>query len=71
MECCESTRIPVSLDAWMELTATPSETRAEIVRLMEQDIGGGARTGFNPYLKDGRIFFDQRWCLWIGVKPAR
>ena len=70
MECCESTRIPVSLDARMELTATPSETRAEIVRLMEQDIGGGAKTGFNPYLKDGRIFFDQRWCLWIGVKPA-
>lgn len=53
MECCESTRIPVSLDAWMDLTATPDETRAEIVRLMEQDIGGRDKDRLQP-VPEGR-----------------
>ena len=65
----ESTRIPVRLSAWMELTNTPENVREDIVRLMEDDIAGGSPTGFKPYKKDDEIWFEQRWLLLIGIKP--
>lgn len=67
---CESTAIPVKLSAWMELTQTPADIQADIVGLMESEIAGGRKTGYQPYLKDGGIYFDQRWLFMMGVKEC-
>lgn len=68
MQLAETRNVPVELDGWMELTGTPADVRAEIISLMERDMAGETRTGFFPYRKDGRIYFDHRWLLLIGKK---
>lgn len=68
LRLAETTLIPVRLQSWMDLTATPPDVQRAIVALMEADLSGGAPTGFSPYRKDGEIFFDHRWRLMIGVK---
>lgn len=65
---CESTKIPVSLTAWMELTKTPASVRDKIVDCMVKDIEEGLETGFSPCWKESEIFFLQRWLLTIGIK---
>ena len=55
--------------SWMALTKTPETTQQDILRKMEEDLGGGEKTGFSPYVMDGKICFDQRWVLTIGIKP--
>ncbi|MGM9533308.1 hypothetical protein, partial [Intestinibacter sp.] len=64
----ESTPILVSLNAWFELTKTPEDTRKEITDMMMDEINGNSKTGFKPSLKDGEIYFWQRWLLVIGEK---
>lgn len=64
----ESAKIPVELANWLELTSPGEKVCADIVNLMEDELSGGAGTGFSPYRKDGRIFFDQRWRMIIGQK---
>ena len=66
----ESTRIPVRLSAWMDLTNTPENVRKDIIQLMENEIDGGLFTGFRPYHKDGELWFEQRWLMLIGVKAC-
>ena len=66
---CERTRIPVSLESWLELTQTPPGKRHIIQTAMQREIEGLEATGFAPYRKDGAIYFDQRWLLIVGVKP--
>ena len=65
---CESTPIPVSLTAWMELTKTPEQVRQEIVGRMRTELDGGPQTGFAPYQTKDGIFFRQRWLLTVGEK---
>lgn len=65
---CESTKIPVNLSAWMDLTRTPDFMREKIRKDMKDEISGNSKTGFSPYQKDGEIYFDQRWLLTIGEK---
>ena len=65
----ESTKIPVRLSAWMELTKTPEAVQKDIVQMMERDMAGDFNTGFHPCRKDGEIWFDQRWLMLIGIKP--
>ena len=68
LQCEETTLVPVNLKNWMELTATPEDTQKEIIDLMKDDLSGGRKTGFSPYIKDGQIMFDHRWLLLIGIK---
>lgn len=65
---CESTKIPVNLSAWMDLTRAPDFMREKIRKDMKDEISGNSKTGFSPYQKDGEIYFDQRWLLTIGEK---
>ena len=62
------TRIAVSLAAWMDLTQVSEAGRAEIRAAMEAELAGGPETGFQPFLKDGAIYFQQRWVIFIGTK---
>ena len=66
-ETVDSTKIPVSLSAWLALTNTPAEIADGIEARMKAEINGGRLTGFQPYLKNGEIYFDQRWCMMIGI----
>lgn len=64
----ESTPIPVELSAWLNLTKTPMETKHEITLQMENEITGLEQTGFFPYKRDSKIYFNQRWLMMIGRK---
>lgn len=64
----ESTPIRVGLLPWMELTKTPAEIREEILKLMETELDGGDKTGFEPYREEGQICFNQRWLFMMGIK---
>ena len=68
LQCEETTLVPVKLKSWMELTDTPEELQKEIVDLMKNDLAGGEKTGFSPYMKGTEIMFDHRWLLLIGIK---
>lgn len=68
VEQCKSARIPVSLDAWMQLTRTPQNVQSEIQMRMKAEIEGGAKTGFAPYQTGEGISFDQRWLFLLGRK---
>ena len=68
LQCEESTLIPVKLKNWMELTDTSENIQKEITELMKNDLAGGERTGFSPYIQDSQIMFHHRWLLLIGVK---
>ena len=68
LQCEETTLVPVKLKSWMELTDTPEELQNEIVDLMKNDLAGGEKAGFSPYMKGTEIMFDHRWLLLIGIK---
>lgn len=56
-------------EAWMEMTDTPHENRELIRNMLDQDIGGGKRTGFQPFYSDeGRLKFYHQWVMILGVK---
>ena len=67
VSCCEVTKIPLVLQNWLDHTKTPSDVQTQIKNLMLEEINGGAKTGFAPYISDGKICFDQRWTLTIGT----
>ena len=62
------TPIPVSLQAWMDLTQTPEPVQTEIRSKMETEINGGSKTGFAPYYKEDALWFKQRWMFLMGIK---
>lgn len=64
----EITYVPVNLQNWMDLTDTPKDIQENIVWRMTEDLNGGNKTGFYPYIKDGKIYFDHKWLLLIGIK---
>lgn len=67
---CEMVLRPVRLNAWMDLTKVPEETRKLIQAAMEEDVSGGQKTGLAPYEKDGRMMFDHRWLQIIAKKEC-
>lgn len=65
---CEMIPVPVSLTSWMELTKVNDQTQKVILSAMEADIAGGAKTGFEPYLKDNETYFNHKWLLIVAEK---
>lgn len=53
-----------------DVVKTPKEIQKQITDLMKQEIAGGEKTGFSPYIQDGEILFDHRWLLLIGIKES-
>ena len=68
VKLCETTKIGQNLARWMALTETPADVQQTIRARMEEELAGGAKTGFFPYEKEGELCFDQRWVLTIGQK---
>ena len=67
VRCCETTAMPTNLQHWLDHTATAPSVQAEIKARLEEELRGGAKTGFAPYCRDGELWFDQRWTLLIGA----
>lgn len=65
VEFCETIAVPVSAEAWMDVTKVEGSKWDRIRKRMLADINGGEKTGVDPYLKDGKIYFDHRWMLMI------
>lgn len=68
IEKCEITRLPVHLLDWMALTKTPEPVQQQIIALMEADLNGQEKTGFEPYREGDLICFHHRWVLTLGRK---
>ena len=64
------TEIPISATAWLSLTSTPAEISSDILKRFADEIAGDGATGFQPHMKNGEIFFNQRWLMMIGKKSA-
>ena len=62
------TEIPQNLQNWMKLTKTPETTQQQIIQRMKNELNGGLKTGFFPYIKDEQIYFNQRWVFISGKK---
>lgn len=67
---CDMIPIPVSLDAWMDLTQVKESVREQITNTMEKELEGGEKTGFNPFRKKDGIFFNHKWMLFIAEKEV-
>lgn len=68
IENTNTTQIPVSLTAWLNLTNASAKVSTDISKCFTDEIEGGQLTGFMPYRKDGEIYFNQRWLMVIGKK---
>lgn len=68
VEHCSITTIPMNLKSWMDLTDVEPERKEQIKKVMQLDINGGQKTGFQPYMKDDEIMFDHQWVLLICKK---
>lgn len=68
VSCCEVSEIPINLQNWLDHAAAPENIQSLIVSKMKNELSGGERTGFYPYLKDDNIEFKHRWVLIIGNK---
>ena len=66
----DCTEIPVSLTAWLALTQTCEGVAAKITQRLRDEMAGGSLTGLQPYEKDGKIYFNQRWLMMIGEKSS-
>ncbi len=65
---CEQEDLPVLLDEWLNVTKSSPDIADEIRQMMRAEIDGGPKTGFDPYEKDGKIYFAQHWLTIIGEK---
>ena len=68
LETEDCTELPIELSAWLSLPKTPEKNAARITKLLRNELAGGAPTGFNPYIKNGEIYFNHRWLLLIAKK---
>lgn len=64
----EACGVPVRLQSWLELTKTPKNIQKEICKLMQEELQGGKKTGFEPYRKGKEVYFEQKWILLTGEK---
>lgn len=67
---CNNTEIEQNLNNWLDLTDTPENIKEDIYKLMQEDIDGLQKTGFNPYISDNDIYFKQNWTFILGEKSS-
>ncbi len=57
------------LEAWMTMTATPENNRETIRRAIQDELQGGEKTGFSPFMDaSGNVKFAHRWMMITGIK---
>lgn len=68
---CETQSVPMVLQNWLNHTHTPQDIQNRIISMMKEDINGGAKTGFNPYIKDDKVHFNHNWLMIEGKKRTQ
>ena len=68
VEQCSTVTISKDLLEWMDFTKTPETVQQEIIKQFQAELDGKAKTGFRPYWKNGRIYFDHKWITIVGRK---
>jgi len=53
---------------WMDFSLTEDKHREEILRALNEELGGGAKTGLAPYTRDSVLYFRQRDAAIMGRK---
>jgi hypothetical protein len=56
------------LEAWMEMSDTPQDSRREIREALKAELAGGPETGFRPFMENGNIKFRYAWAMFTGWK---
>ena len=60
---------PVDADAWMSLTSVAEADRTTLLDAFTAELAGGAPTGMQPHLRDGKLHITQRSAMVAGEKP--
>lgn len=53
---------------WMDFSLTEGKSREEILRALNEEMAGGAKTGLAPYVRDSVLHFRQRDAAIVGRK---
>ena len=53
---------------WMDFSLTQEKDREEILRALDTELSGGAKTGLAPYTRDSVLYFRQRDAAVVGRK---
>jgi ubiquinone/menaquinone biosynthesis C-methylase UbiE len=61
----QSREVDVNVQHWLDLTDTAPEKRQTIFEMLQVDLGGGARTGFHPVIRGGKMWFRQTWAIFV------
>lgn len=64
----ECTPMAVALAAWLALTKTAENEAKEVTAALEDELRGGHKTGFAPYIKEVEVYFTQRRLFVMGKK---
>lgn len=56
---------------WMDFSLTEEKQRQEILRAVKAEMGGGPKTGLEPYQRDSLLCFAQRDLAIVGQKLPR
>jgi ubiquinone/menaquinone biosynthesis C-methylase UbiE len=59
------------LRPWLEQTNTAPEVAAAIEAALQDELAGGAVTGFRPEVLNGELWFVQTFGSWVATRPAR
>ena len=62
VSCCETVRIPMILQSWLEHTKTPSDIQTHIVSQMKSELSGNKKTGFMPYDNGNKSCLIKNGC---------
>ncbi len=63
-----SREVDVTVDRWLELTATAPEIQRAIIDALTDELRGSQQTGMRPFLCGAELMFRQTWLMLVGVR---
>ena len=68
LDFCQTIRITVTQEPWMDVTRTEEPIRKTIRAAMQEELANGKKTGFAPFVQERNIYFYHKWMLVIAIK---
>ncbi|MCF0227684.1 MAG: hypothetical protein HUJ52_02585, partial [Malacoplasma sp.] len=62
------TKMPLVIQDWLDLTKTPAKVQKEILAIFACDLQGQNKSGFELFVENNKLRFNQRWVLIVGKK---
>ena len=62
------TKMPLVIQDWLDLTKTPAKIQKQLLDIFNKDIKGNNKSGFELFMKNNKLHFNQRWVLIVGKK---